>query len=286
MSWFSAFEEMTQAARLSMPALQLRVLVEEVVRNWKEEEQDVVLVTMDGKHLPASSSLLTLHSPLLADLLSQRCCKGERPVTIYLPTYSANLAIFLTLISTGEATFDNQFMLEEVKNLAYDLGLNLDKVGTFCQGRAEQFTFGPVRGVHCLFDNIGSQTDLLLNSLDEGEKPEVYEDESNQDISNETVSQMSEDCREVASECYQCPKMFKSKSRMKLHAMLHPNFMCNDCEKGFRFRSTLQRHMSKHHSPQTLLEPNRVNAETDVTLKQFKQLLLSPDYPVLETLDI
>ena len=284
MSWILAFEEMTRA-RLSMPALQLTGMVEEVVRKW-EEEEDVVLVTMDGKHLPASSSLLALHSPLLADLLSQRCCRGERPMTIYLPTYSANLAIFLTLVSTGEATFDDQLMLEEVKNLASDLGINLDKVGTFCQGGAEQFTFGPVRGVHCLFDNIGSQTDLLLNSLDEGEKAEVGEVESNEDLScSETVSQ-DEEGKELASECYQCPKMFKSKSRMKLHAMLHPNFMCHDCEKGFRFRSTLQRHMSKHHSPQTILEANRVNTETDITLKQFKQLVHSPEYPVLKTLDI
>ena len=269
-------------ARLSMPALQLTGMVEEVVRKWQEEE-DVVLVTMDGKHLLASASLLALHSPLLADLLSQRCCRGDRPVTIYLPTHSTNLTIFLTLISTGEATFDDQFMLEEVKNLASDLGLNLDKVGTFCQGGAEQFTFGPVRGVHCLFDNIGSQTDLLLNSLDEGEKAEV--ESSFEDLSCSERVSWDEEGKELASECYQCPKMFKSKSRMKLHAMLHPNFMCHTCEKGFCFRSTLQRHMSKHHSPQTILEPNRVNTETDVTLKQFKQLVFSPEYPVLKTLD-
>ena len=255
--------------------------------NWqaKEEEQDVVLVTIDGKHFSASSTFLTLHSPILADLLSQRCCRGESQVTIYLPTFSINLAIFLTLISTGEATFDNQFMLEEVKTLASDLGLNLDKVGTFCQGKAEQFTFGPVRGVHCLFDNIGSETDLLITSLDAGEKAEVWEDESIEDISSETIWQSGDD-KEVATECYQCPKMFKSKSRMKLHAMLHPNFMCNNCEKGFRFRSTLQRHMLKHHSQQTLLEPSRVDAETDVTLKKFKQLVLSSDSPSLNTLDL
>ena len=272
-------------ARLSMPALQLTRIVEEVVKNLQaeEEEQDVVLVTTDGKYLLASSALLILHSPILADLLSQRCCRGERPVTIFLPTFSTNLTIFLTLISTGEATFDNQFMLEEVKNLASDLGLNLEKVGTFCQGKAEQFTFGPVRGVHCLFDNIGSQTDLLLTSLDEREKAEVWEDE---EIGSETVWRSGEGKEEVETECYQCPKMFKSRSRMKLHAMLHPNFMCNNCDKGFRFRSTLQRHVSKHHSPQTLLEPNRVNTETHVTLKQFKLLAFSPDDPVLNTLDV
>ena len=263
-----------------MPALQLTGMVEEVVSSL---EEDLVLVTTDGKHLSASSFLLTLHSPILADLLSQRCGRGERPVTIYLPTYSTNLVVFLTLISTGEAIFDNRFMFEEVKKLASDLGLNLDKVGmTFCEGRSEQFSFGPVRGVHCLFDDIGSHTDLLLNSLDEEE--EVCEEEIA--VSSETVWQ-SENGKEVENcECYQCPKMFKSKSRMKLHAMLHPNFTCNNCEKGFRFRSTLQRHMSKHHSPQTLLEANWANAETDVTLKQFKQLVSSPKYPVLETLDL
>ena len=267
---------MTSLQRLAMSDVQVRKMVNEMTLEWegKREDEDVVLVSKEGDHIPSSSFLLAIFSPLLSDLLSQRCCQaGTIPVTIHLPPSSSNISTFLTLITTGEAIFDNQVELEEVMMLASALGLDLSSVGALCQGEPEHFSFGRLRGVHCLFADIGSQTDLLLNSLDETLIPK--EDEK-KDTSDDTAAE-GEDKREYASECYQCPKMFKSRSRMKLHAMLHPNFLCHQCEKGFRFRSALFRHMSKEHSPQNILEPNRVNVETDIMLKQFRQLVSNSD---------
>ena len=53
---------MTSLQRLAMSDVQLRKMVNEMTLEWKgkREDEDVVLISMEGDHIPSSSFLLAI----------------------------------------------------------------------------------------------------------------------------------------------------------------------------------------------------------------------------------
>ena len=67
-------------------------------------------------------------------------------------------------------------------------------------------------------------------------------------LENNKAQSMAELCKVKAlTECDFCPKTFKSKSKLKIHAMCHTGYSSNFCHKGFRFTSLLKSHITHTH---------------------------------------
>ena len=225
-------------------------IVEEVVR-WWEEEEEVVLVTTKGEERRVSGRVLALHSPLLASILGEVMAKGTR---VMVEASLSTLSSLLTLLTRGEVQLPTSTLGEEVLQLARELGVALGQVSS-CQGPTN-FSFGPIQGLHCMFDTIGSRTDLLL------EEEEVFDVDGNQETKVEGEINLTEDQIVIElpnpyiqkapkhnqledKQCDHCPKLFRSTSTLKLHSMFHSKFHCYYCDKRFKFSSMLRKHMDQ-----------------------------------------
>ena len=86
---------------------------------------------------------------------------------------------------------------------------------------------------------------------------------------------------DIASfECSSCPQVFKSKSKLKFHAMCHPSFICNRCGKEFRFPTLLNKHMVSCQE-----EPLYINV-VDVKKRTTVDPLLDTEFYIQESVSV
>ena len=106
-----------------LPTLQYHKLVQDTFNAWRVEEEDLVIVTTDGRQLSTRSKILAFHSSLLAELL-EKTTSGEK-TKISVDSTAEEVSSLLSLISTGESRVETGNMLGEVCRLAKSLGIQV-----------------------------------------------------------------------------------------------------------------------------------------------------------------
>lgn len=241
-----------------MPPTVITSMLEEVLMRLEEEEEEVVLITSDGHKLAASPSLLMLHSPLLSSILLDSSNKVVANISV--PGSVGQVSALLNFISRGEATFKNPSMLTQVKWLAADMGIDLFNIKTkLCLG-SETSSLAETEDVQeeQLRNGLGIETE------DINEEKEKRNDRNGnklvelrsrlQEIKNvkridhqAAASDNSRNYLEENLQCSLCPQTYKSKSKLKIHALCHSNLKCKYCGKGFVFGTLLKRHTESVH---------------------------------------
>ena len=217
--------------------------VQDLFSGWRKEEEEILLLTNDSSRLSANPAILLFRCPNLRPLLAQnRFSLSGKPVweapSISVDFGAREVAALLTLLEEGETNFQNQEMFEGMVDLARALGVNIkDADMSRCNGEKDAFSI------------------LLVNT--ENVKDPEFEEESMTPPKPKKLSVRKQNNAMKLSkgddpqannnigwlECLSCPKVFKSKSKLKFHAMCHPSFTCNICMTSFRFSSLLNRHM-------------------------------------------
>ena len=238
-----------------MPSTVIMSMLEEVLIRW-EEEEEVTLITSDGHKLAASPSLLMLHSPLLSSILLDSSNKVVANISV--PGSVGQVSALLNFISRGEATFKNPSMLTQVKWLAADMGIDLFNIKTkLCLG-SETSSLAETEDVQGeqLRNGLGIETEDINEEKEKrNDRNKLVELRSRlQEIKNvkridhqAAASDNSRNYLEENLQCSLCPQTYKSKSKLKIHALCHSNLKCKYCGKGFVFGTLLKRHTESAH---------------------------------------
>ena len=107
-------------------SLQYNSIVQDTFNSWKEEDEDILIVTSDGQRLSASRKILSIFSNLMSTLLDNKRC-GETTI-LSLDFTSNEVCALLDLIQNGQTSLENEHMFYEVISLAKTVGINLTKV--------------------------------------------------------------------------------------------------------------------------------------------------------------
>ena len=234
-----------------------------------------MLLTNDGSRLSAHPAILLLRCPNLRPLLAQnRFSLSGKPVweapSISVDFGAREVSALLTFLEEGETSFQNKEMFQGMVDLARALGVNIKDGDTIrCNGdesmisildlnRTEELVSRHVDTRRC-----GGETDLSSMLLvDEGYPEDLELDEKLISLPKPRQSGLRKKQQSMepllypkscglteysdsrSFKCDNCPKLFKSKSKLKFHAMCHPSLSCNSCGQGFSFSSLLKRHMA------------------------------------------
>ena len=122
------FKYQHHRARMSsnFRSLQYKSLVKDTFTAWREEEEDLVIVTKSGQKVSARSKILAFHSSLLAALL-ENLKHGEK-ATLLVDSTTEDVSTLLNLLNSGESSLGKGCMLGEVCGLAKSLGIQLQGV--------------------------------------------------------------------------------------------------------------------------------------------------------------
>ena len=209
--------------------------VQAIFNSLKSSEDDLHLVTNDGHILAANQSLLLLRSTLLSALIGQLQCGQTAAISVDAP--AKHVGALLNFINDGETTFENVEMLEDVRILAKSIGINLADIDTRMCKRDE-----PSSGHN--MQEIRTDTEDIYYKENRIESNEMPADKINHVINHKMPNESNEN---QVMECNLCLKMFKSRSKFRVHKMCHTNFNCSFCHKGFRFATLLRGHISSNH---------------------------------------
>lgn len=218
---------------------------------------DLVFVSMDGEQVEASSFLLSLHSPLLQNLLVDR--GDSRDVTaLSMPLSASGIHTLLALLSTGRALGSSEQDLREVvEQAASVLGVPLDnlqlgrRAGAKTQPRPQQQQPKQLTPEKQL---VGNSQEALDSSLEDPVEP-------------------------VA--CATCSKVFSAQSYLDKHTMAKHGeenivvkreiearpFSCDLCKREFKQASHLKTHVTKVHQPKIEKVEEDVLAADDTSEK-------------------
>ena len=225
-----------------------------------------MIVTTDGRQLSTRSKILAFHSSLLAKLL-EKTTFGEK-TTISVDSTTEEVSSLLSLISTGESRVETGSMLGEVCRLAKSLGIQVHSLNVLnCNSWDDDLSYS-------LQDTSCDKEDNSKELEEAGENEEnivaLRETKSQGNVMNKSLplsmnrlsigqdykftleKNQTKSVAELGTvkeltECHFCPKTFKSKSKLKIHAMCHTGYSCNFCHKGFRFTSLLKSHITNTH---------------------------------------
>ena len=138
----------------SFHSLRYKSLIKDTFITWREEEEDLVIVTKSGQKVSAQSKILAFHSSLVAALL-ENLKHGEK-ATISVDSTKEDVSTLLNLLNTGESSLENGCMLGEVCGLANSLGINL-------------------QGVTVLNNSLSYQYDESYLLLENEDEPDIIE---------------------------------------------------------------------------------------------------------------
>ena len=218
-------------------SLQYNSIVQDTFNSWKEEDEDILIVTSDGQRLSASRKILSIFSNLMSILLENR--NGGKTTILSLDFTSSDVCALLDLIRNGQTSLENGDMFYEVISLAKTMGISLTNVDIMTSGNRD----------NC---NILEDTadDEELYTLEELRDKESITFPSNMMIQIEkegSLNDINSSAKNIANDfvsCLFCPKTFKSKNKLRCHTMCHTTYTCDICQKGFRFPSLLKNHVA------------------------------------------
>merc|ERR1719228_747960 len=127
------------------------------LRLWHDEHvPDMTLVPEDGLPIPAHSMIISLYSPSLRKILVDMASRNAMSLSV--PTSASSISKLLHLLITGFLVGSTKNEMEEVKNTAVLLGIDLD-----CQ-------IGYRKGIKSEYPESGEHFDIGINNsqLEEG----------------------------------------------------------------------------------------------------------------------
>ena len=193
---------------------------------------DIVFVSKEGEQVEASGFLLSLHSPLLQNLLAAH--KRDEVTALSMPLSASGLHTLVALLSSGRALGTSEQGLREVVEQAVTvLGVPLDNLQLGRRGAAKT----QQRQQQQLPEQAAAQTQVVVNSKEALEDPE-----------------------EPAA-CAVCAKVFSAQSYLDKHIMAKHGeqnllikreggvrpFSCDLCKREFKQASHLKVHVTKVH---------------------------------------
>ena len=238
-------------------------------------------MTNDGHRLAANQSLLRLHSTKLSALIGQLGCNEVPNISVDAP--ATNVSALLNFITDGETKFKNEEMFEEVKLLAKSMGMNI-----FCNETSLLlFEDEDENNEHSFemeeYEMEKSQMEFLMEfqmeELDNVQRPNQVQNIKGK--SNESSKNIKKE--NIIFDCNLCPKVFKSKNKLKFHTMCHTSYNCIHCQKGFRFTSLLKRHMSVYHEENIT---KKLLMDTEFSRNHVNNILFSKGFLSQESLKV
>ena len=185
-------------------------------------------------------------------------------VGVSVPVRSCNAVLnFLKVLTEGVAfSFDSK-ELEEVTNVASVLGIELGRmqIGSRKGQSKPEYSEHKIDSEQSVV-NVGEEMVECVIDTDTEIKLEKEENELNEPVSVETRMQLvGEKCIENDTTCNICGKTLNSTNALERHhekrhsfqsktkspqPQIHGQYSCNECDKSFTWKYTLNRHMRTH----------------------------------------
>ena len=212
---------------------------------------DLVFVSTEGEQVEASSFLLSLHSPLLKNLLLNR--DNRDVMALSMPLSASGLHTLVALLSSGRALgTSEQGLREVVEQAATVLGVPLDNLQLGRRGGAK--------------------------SQPKPQQPEQRTTPQKQLLSNSNEA-LEDPVEPVA--CATCSKVFSAQSYLEKHTIAKHGkqsivvkkevevrpFSCDLCKREFKQASHLKAHVTKVHQPKIEKVEEDVLAADDTSEK-------------------
>ena len=229
---------------------------------------DLVFVSTEGEQVEASSFLLSLHSPLLKNLLVDR--DNRDVISLSMPLSASGLHTLVALLSSGRALgTSEQGLREVVEQAATVLGVPLDNLQLGRRGGAK------------------SQP-----------KPQQPEQLTPQKQLVSICKEALEDPVEPVA-CPTCSKVFSAQSYLEKHTIakhgvqsivvkreveLRP-FSCDLCRREFKQASHLKTHVTKVHQPKIEKVEEDVSAADD-TFESEKINVEAPSVTIIPEISV
>ena len=229
----------TMEYRLAFSPSEHLQVVEHFFTRQKFQPADLTLLPSSGPPLTTHSLPLCLLSPSLRSLLHS--LPPSCPLSLSVPASSSSLELFLQLLSSGLVLAPSRGFLQEVKDVAKVLGVDLDD----CQMGARR------KKIKVKEENVEVYpSPSFLTALQVEEKVEDVEKYENVKVDESMINKVKEESiKEVTGKyfCSDCEKQFKYKKPFMRHQLSHMTENCENCPKTFKNSYHLSRHNLSSH---------------------------------------
>jgi len=234
----------------------------DIQEGWRSSEPDMFILTEDGNKVYTQNIILCIHSKMLREIMREERNSGIVGVSVPVRSCYAVLN-FLKVLTEGVAfSFDSK-ELEEVTNVASVLGIELGRmqIGSRKGQSKPEYSEHKIDSEQSVV-NVGEEMVECVIDTDTEIKLEKEENELNEPVSVETRMQLvGEKGIENDTTCNICGKTLNSTNALERHhekrhsfqsktkspqPQIHGQYSCNECDKSFTWKYTLNRHMRTH----------------------------------------
>ena len=251
-------------------------IIGRVFRSYIDIEEDILIVTNDGKTMVTNQKLLCFYSKEVSRMLSGlRENDSEERVTIVVDSSFRTILTLLDILRVGVAYNQEKDALEKVLEAAKSLGMNIYNL--YSDQERYNYSLLLKEDSDCISSVFGELDDTVLAFSEADttrENTEQFGDglitlsESVIPPVNHLSKPANINENQGSFSCELCGKYFKSSVKLKINSLFHSNFKCDKCSAGFRMPSLLN--LQKRTCTGDILASKRENQ-----LKVFNPLVNS-----------
>ena len=226
------------------------VIIKSAFHSYIDNDEDILIVTNDGKTMLTNQKLLCFYSKEVSEMLSDlRENNSKERVTIVVDSSFRTILTLLDILRVGVAYNQEKDALETVLEAAKALGMNISNL--YIDQERYNYSLLLKEDSDCISSVFEELDDTVLAFSEEDTSRENMDQFGDCFVTlSESVIPAVEQLSKPANisehqgsfSCELCGKYFKSGVKLKIHSLFHSNFKCDKCSEGFRMPSLLNLH--------------------------------------------